>query len=180
MFVSRGCTLSTEPAASSPFTLFLGPLSPAHTSLRSTRKTPCAIQSRTSQIWYSSTRDASLCLAIRVLSTNCSSPATATCRLHGHTNSWTCCGFTSQESTAYAQSHSGSSSGRNTPSASGGRSEFMVLRTDRRTGNLQVAGASQTTHSGAVAAMRNTVPESHPGPADGLDVSLLSAELGRL
>ncbi|KZV80913.1 hypothetical protein EXIGLDRAFT_704562 [Exidia glandulosa HHB12029] len=32
--------------------------------------------------------------------------------------------------------------------------EFMVLRPDRRTGNLQVAGASQSTHSGAVHAMR--------------------------
>jgi hypothetical protein len=51
------------------------------------------------------------------------------------------------------------------PSHAGG--EFMVLRTDRRTGRLQVAGTSQTEHSGAVQAMRHSAPDSN---ADNLEV----------
>ncbi|EJD54565.1 hypothetical protein AURDEDRAFT_119008 [Auricularia subglabra TFB-10046 SS5] len=37
--------------------------------------------------------------------------------------------------------------------------QFSVLRTDRRTGNLQVAGMSQATHAGAVHSMRQGPPQ---------------------
>ncbi|KZV94336.1 hypothetical protein EXIGLDRAFT_708885 [Exidia glandulosa HHB12029] len=47
---------------------------------------------------------------------------------------------------------------------------FMVLRTDRRTGNLQVAGASQKTHSGAVHAMRQA-PHNPTGGFDEFDAN---------
>ncbi|KAH7096146.1 hypothetical protein BKA62DRAFT_783634 [Auriculariales sp. MPI-PUGE-AT-0066] len=74
-----------------------------------------------------------------------------------------------QHPSPYAQSQSGSSSGGSTPPPPGGRGEFMVLRTDRRTGNLQVAGMSQTTHSGAVHAMRQALPDGSTGFGDSLD-----------
>ena len=48
----------------------------------------------------------------------------------------------------------------------------MVLRTNRRTGSLQVAGSSQSTHSSAVQSMRFGPPDGAPYE-DGLEVRCL-------